>query len=154
MEKELDFTRNYLRILECMNDNIYPCDIRCDHKLDQFEIPPLLIQTFVENSIKHAITPDGGWRIQIVVAPFDDGPEDFAEIIIKDSGPGFDGDTIKRFNSGAFKNSSSGYHIGIQNAIARLKMFYGDHARVIFSNVPSHGACVQIIIPYRQEEPQ
>lgn len=154
VEKELDFTRNYLRVLECMNDNIYPCDIRCDHKLGQFEIPPLLIQTFVENSIKHAMMPDGGWTIQIVVAPLDVGEEDFVEIIIKDSGPGFDGAAIKRFNSGVFENPSSGNHIGIQNAIARLKMLYGDRARVIFSNDPSHGACVQIIIPYRQEETQ
>ena len=58
VEKEINFTKNYLKVLECMNDSMYPCQISVLPSLNSFEIPPLLIQTFVENALKHNMVTD------------------------------------------------------------------------------------------------
>lgn len=154
VEKEINFTKNYLKVLECMNDSMYPCQISVLPSLNSFEIPPLLIQTFVENALKHNMVTDSFCSIEISVATQTISQCDYLEITIKDNGRGFDTETLEQLNAGQLENDPSGHHIGIQNAIARLKMLYDERARAVFSNNPAGGACVQILIPFKQEELQ
>lgn len=60
VESEVEFTRTYLKILECTKAMAYQCQIQIDDGKEDFGIPPLLIQTFVENSIKHNTDMEGG----------------------------------------------------------------------------------------------
>ncbi len=52
-------------------------------------IPPLVIQSFVENSIKHAVTLDEPINIAVQIEFLDEENGSRMKIIIKDTGFGF-----------------------------------------------------------------
>lgn len=148
--KELEFTKNYLKVLECMNDMTYMCHIQMDEALGDFGIPPLLIQTFVENSLKHNMDAGNDCALDICVERGQWADKDGCAITIRDNGRGFDVDALGALNSGTFSEDAS-YHIGIRNAVARLNMLYGPASRVHFYNNPEGGAVVAIFVPDNEE---
>jgi sensor histidine kinase YesM len=62
LSEELEIVRSYLEIEKVRFGDRLRFDIRADESLNDFRIPPLLIQPLVENSIKHGIAnePLGG----------------------------------------------------------------------------------------------
>lgn len=142
--KEMEFTQNYLRVLECMNAEKYQCHIHGDPAYDDFGIPPLLIQTFVENSLKHNMDVGGSFSVDICVTAADDGRG--IDITVRDNGHGFDEAVLGPLNAAIF-SEDGGFHIGIRNAVARLNMLYGPESGVRFYNNPGGGAAVTIFIP-------
>lgn len=144
VSKELEFTQNYLRVLECMNAEKYQCHIHVDPAYDDFGIPPLLIQTFVENSLKHNMNVENCFSVEIRVQTSDDGQN--MEIIIADNGHGFGEEDLGTLNAGLFSETGE-FHVGIRNAVARLNMLYGPDSGVRFDNNPGGGAAVTIVIP-------
>lgn len=171
VEKELEFCETYLKILECMNDEKYGYRIFCEEGLSEVYIPPLIIQTFVENAVKHNL--DGVQRGEICVrvescprqetgleegnAGLTEGSgadREWMKISVCDNGSGFDDATLACFTSGDFGEDGSGYHIGIRNAVERIKMIYGEHACTVFSNLPDGGARVELFLRPMGQAPQ
>ena len=77
----------------------------------------------------------------------DDGSGgEWMRITVCDNGSGFDDATLEHFGAGDFGEEGSGYHIGIRNAVERMKMIYGEQARVAFSNLPDGGARVELFL--------
>lgn len=154
VEMELEFTENYLKILECMYDREYQCRITCEEELEQTAIPPLIIQTFVENSIKHNMDMESGFWVDVTVKrqEAEGVAEGYMEIVISDNGTGFDEQTRERYNAGSFPDDDKGYHIGIRNAVARIRMLYGQNAKAEFLENDGGGAKAVIWIPLRGEE--
>ena len=176
VEKELEFTETYLKILECMNDTKYRYEVFCEEGLSAVRIPPLLIQTFVENAVKHNLDDVEGCEICVHVERVcgsgqaaqtrmpgimpctdknggavwpvaDDGSGgEGMRITVCDNGSGFDDVTLEHFDAGDYGEEGSGYHIGIRNAVERMKMIYGERARVVFSNLPDGGARVELFL--------
>lgn len=172
VEKELEFTETYLKILECMNDTKYRYEVFCEEGLSAVRIPPLLIQTFVENAVKHNLDDVEGCEIcvhvervcgsgqatqtrmpdadktggDICLAENGGTGEEWMRITVCDNGSGFDDVTLEHFDAGDYGEEGSGYHIGIRNAVERMKMIYGERARVVFSNLPDGGARVELFL--------
>lgn len=117
-------------------------------------IPPLLLITFAENSVKHAIPSDGGkLRIRIQVSDMGNGNE---KIEIADSGQGFPSDRLKELTQKAAQPfstpsaSPSGHGIGIANSIQRLSLLYAEKYSLSFFNGNDEnypGAHIVLIIP-------
>lgn len=143
---ELDFTQSYLKVLECMNDTKYECHIYADETLYDFGIPPLLIQTFVENSLKHNMDNENGCALSICLERVCCEDKSGCGITISDDGKGFSAGALEALNAGAFSRNAS-YHIGIRNAVARLNMLYGPDCAVRFFNNSQGGASVFLFIP-------
>ena len=53
IEQELNYVKNYLRIQELGMARNVECHMQVDTEALNVKIPPLTIQTFVENSVKH-----------------------------------------------------------------------------------------------------
>lgn len=91
LDKELDYTRNYLEIEKLRFDDKF--DFVIDSQIDMAEqsliyVPPLIIQPLVENAIKHAFKgmKEKG-KIEILVKKLN---ENSLTYFIKDNGCGFD----------------------------------------------------------------
>lgn len=147
VEKELEFTETYLKILECMNDRKYRYEVSCEEKLSGVLIPPLIIQTFAENVVKHNFEAGDDCMISVRVKRLKDAQQERVQISILDNGSGFDEAVLARFHAGDFGEEGTGYHIGIRNAVARMKMIYGSDASILFSNEAGLGGRVDILIP-------
>ncbi|MCC8103651.1 MAG: histidine kinase [Clostridiales bacterium] len=142
---ELEFVENYLHVLECMGSIKCECHIMLEDAMREFGIPPLLIQTFVENSIKHNMESETPIRITIAVEEVSMDGKKECRIVIGDTGRGFQENDLADFNAGIF-SGGSGYHIGLSNAVARLNLFYHSSAHLKFYNADEGGAIVEILI--------
>lgn len=146
VEQEVSHMRDVIHI----NDewNTYQLEFFCDIEAgtEKCEIPVLMISTFLENSIKHAVGRDGTLRIDLCVR----SEKNQLCIRISDNGAGFQEEFLERFRKGDFPKEEQGRHIGINNALQRLNLIYGGRASIVLSCVENGGASVEIRIP--QEE--
>ena len=102
----------------------------------KFNVPPLMIQTLVENGIKHGIsrlTAGGLIQMQTQVQ------NGCLKIRIRNSG---------RLMNGERKASSG---LGIKNTIQRLKLLYGDEASFRIVNENDNFVLTEVIIPQKQK---
>jgi two-component system LytT family sensor kinase len=105
-------------------------------------VPSMLLQPFVENCIKHGLSPkiEGG---TITLRSRLQGPR--LTIEIEDDGVGMGaGQSMAR-------RASSG--IGMSNVAERLQVLYGDAARITIDSREGRGTLVRLELPILQEAP-
>jgi sensor histidine kinase YesM len=95
-----------------------------------YEIPPMLLQTIVENGIKHGISklPEGG-EISINAKVTDDKMQ------------------IEVINCGQLSSQKSETGFGIINTKQRLHLIFGDKASLLLTNYDSKKVLTKIILP-------
>ncbi|WP_026135492.1 sensor histidine kinase [Nafulsella turpanensis] len=98
-----------------------------------FYIPPLMLQTLVENSIKHGISNliEGG---EVSVEAF--VKDRNLHICIRNNG--------QYINGVKHKNDSG---LGLENTRERLKLLYGERASFKISNENEHTVLTELVIP-------
>lgn len=91
-EQELDITLKYLEIEKIRFQECLEYDIAVDDGLANVKVPPLALQTLVENSIKH-VASKTSQQTKISISATADNNN--AIIEVSDNGPGFDRDAIR-----------------------------------------------------------
>jgi sensor histidine kinase YesM len=99
--------------------------------LKALQLPSMMLQTLVENAIKHGLEPKpGGGTVWILARRF----EDHATVTVADDGQGFG-------------NATAGTGIGLKNLRERLHLTWGERASFsIVSNFPS-GVAATLTLP-------
>ena len=149
LKQELDMVDKYLKIIQDVygQEFQYCLTISCD--IEEITVPPLVIQTFVENAVKH-----GGrdfediLDIKVEINKCRRESESWICINIQDSGVGFPEKLLhcpELEGSDTFEKESQ---IGITNVRKRLDFYYGSQYRLIFDN-NDIGALVSIEIPLK-----
>jgi two-component system sensor histidine kinase YesM len=150
LDEEIEHTQNYLKIQVMRFPDNLTYDITIPDNLKKCAVPPLLIQTFVENTIKHAVTMDGSIHISINVQLSELDPEHL-QIRIHDTGKGFSEEILQQLQSEKGIYKEEGKHIGIWNVQRRLRLLYEKQATIVFSNSMEGGANVDIQFPLQIE---
>jgi two-component system sensor histidine kinase YesM len=145
LKDEIKHTENYLRIQRFRFPNSLTYETDVPEPLLSVSLPPLMIQTFVENSIKYAIDTDRQTHIQISAGQ--SSPEEMY-IRIRDTGPGFPEETLRILEQNINPMSSQGEQIGIWNVKRRLELLYNGRATIHFSN--QDGAVVEATLPLKE----
>lgn len=111
LEKELSIVKDYLALEFIRFEDRLKVEYDIDEDTLDQPIPPMMLQTLVENAIKHGISKrvDGG-----VIRIISDFREDHHELIVQNSG--------KLNGDGTYKG------FGIESTISRLKILYGNKA--------------------------
>ncbi|WP_248930626.1 sensor histidine kinase [Paenibacillus hamazuiensis] len=151
LHDELQHVRNYVRIQELRFPGSLTCNIDAPDFLENVPIPPLLIQTFLENSIKHAVTLEEPVRISVDIDLNEKGLEPCIEIVIRDTGKGFSEEVLTEIQSGNRVIDQQDEHIGIWNVRRRLQLLYDGKAAISCYNGYPRGAVVEIKLPYQPE---
>lgn len=144
LNDEIDFIKNYLDIERVrFGQSRLSIDIEIDKKSKEAKIPTMIIQPIVENAIKHGIAGlvDKKGVILIKSVFFNDGKKDFIMIEVSDNGLGTDEIADKDL----YKKG-----IGLSNVRDRLKLIYGNDAKLTFSSLKDQGTTVGIILPVRR----
>lgn len=112
MEEEIDLVKNYLDLEKIRFEERLQVEWEVDEQLENYQIPPFIIHTQVENAIKHGISKliQGG-LIRIKVAK-----------------PAQNKLLIEISNSGKIENNTSETGIGIENTMRRLDLQYRGNA--------------------------
>ena len=131
--RELAVIQPYLEILKVRMEDRLQTELSIPDGLRSAEFPPMMIQSLVENAIKHGLEPkpDGGRltvKAEIVHGKL--------AVTVADTGLGFG------------KAATAGTGIGLNNIRERLQLLYGHKATlVVAENAPS-GTVVTITVPY------
>jgi sensor histidine kinase YesM len=128
LEEEIKTVADYLALEQVRFEDRLNFSINIAQESNNIEIPPMMIQTLVENGIKHGISklPEGG-TIEISSSV----NEKHLELEIKNSGS---------IDKEAFLNSK-GY--GISNTKQRLNLMYGEKA---FFNIENLNNFVKAVV--------
>ena len=118
--RELKLIRAYLELLKLRIEERLEFDIKVSPELESAVFPPMVLQTLVENAIKHGIEPKPqGGRVS-VLADVIDGQ---LRVDVVDTGVGLpDGDI--------FGTSASGAGLGLDNIRNRLALLYPGASRM------------------------
>jgi len=114
LEQEMQIVRDYLEIERTRFDTRLRYSISVPAEMESVRIPPLSVETLVENSIKHVIAQrPGGGEIHVSGAIADGR----AVVSVSDDGPGFALDSVPLGH-------------GLDNLSARLALLFGGEARL------------------------
>jgi len=131
--RELAMIRPYLEILKVRMEDRLVTDIRVNDGLMSAEFPPMMLQSLVENAIKHGLEPKPEGGELIVSAEIVHGK---LAVKVADTGLGFG------------KAATAGTGIGLANIRERLQLLYGNKASLTVAENPGGGTAVTITVPY------
>lgn len=138
LSQELELTGNYLAVQRQRYPEFFDYDISVSCKTD-FMIPKLTLQPIVENAIYHGIKPkQGGGHISIAVTE----DNECLYVSILDDGIGMDPGILDQIMIPG-KNTS----FGLYNVQQRLKLLFGETARLTIDSVEGSYTQVTIHIP-------
>lgn len=132
-EDELKIVKDYLGLEHIRFEERLKTEFEIDPDSHKFYVPPLMIQTLVENGIKHGIsrlTAGGMIQMKTLVE------NNRLKIRIRNSG---------RLNGE--RTTKDG--LGLKNTVQRLKLIYGDEASFRIVNENDNFVLTEIIIPQK-----
>ncbi len=146
LESELIEVNDYYNII--LLDRLTPMILnsQVDTQLYRYQVPSLLIQTFLENSVKHSKQSDRLliFDIKINLAELEGVP--VMQIHLSDNGIGYSPEMLEKLNS-SDNDLFAKKHVGISNLKHRIALIYKVNYQFAFYNNPSGGACVLIYLP-------
>jgi two-component system, LytTR family, sensor kinase len=136
LEDEIETVKNYLDLEKIRFEDRLKYKIDIDRVTNKIEIPPMMIQTLVENGIKHGIakrTEGGEVQLKSKMITTSEGQK--LKIEIRNSG---------HFSEEQLK-SSNGF--GVSNTKHRLNLLFGDDAHFSIMNENGNTVLAEIEIP-------
>jgi len=135
--REIAVIRPYLEILKVRMEERLTTEIDVPEGLLSAEFPPMMIQTLVENAIKHGLEPKPEGGLLRVAAQIVHGR---LQVTVTDTGLGFG------------RAATAGTGVGLANVRERLHLLYGPRAGLTVAENPAGGTAVTITVPYRTVE--
>src|SRR5690606_36171665 len=133
-DDELKIVKDYLGLEHIRFEERLRTEFDIDPNSHRFYVPPLMIQTLVENGIKHGISKlTAGGLIQMTTHV----EKDCLRIRIRNSG---------RLVNGERKSPLG---LGIKNTVQRLKLIYGEEASFRIVNENDNFVLTEVIIPQK-----
>jgi len=136
LEEEVETVKNYLDLERMRFEDRLKYKLDVDRSTNKIEIPPMMIQTLIENGIKHGIakrTEGGEIILKTKIMTTSNGPK--LKIEIRNSG---------HFSEEQLK-SSNGF--GVSNTKHRLNLLFGDDANFTIQNENGNTVLAEIEIP-------
>jgi hypothetical protein len=132
--READMVLAYLNLLKMRMEERLTVDFDIPDGLRTAAFPPMMLQSMVENAIKHGLEakPEGGTlKVRAEVA------HNKLRVIVSDDGLGF----------GAVPSDGTG--LGLMTIRERLKLLHGDQAQLLIAANSPTGVIATIEVPYQ-----
>jgi len=136
LEDEVETVKNYLDLEKIRFEDRLKYKLDIDKSTQKIEIPPMMIQTLVENGIKHGVakrTEGGEIELRSKLLSTSNGSK--LKIEIRNSG---------HFSEEQLKNSIG---FGVSNTKHRLNLLFGDDAHFSIKNENGDTVLAEIEIP-------
>ncbi|ORO90618.1 sensor histidine kinase [Streptococcus mitis] len=149
LKDEVQHIRDYLEIQRIRYGNSIYFSLDYNDDLQNTLVPSLLLQTFIENTIKHGFSFQDLFTILLSIKKVKTENSDYIQICIEDNGPGFSEEILSKLNQKQSLITEDGHHIGITNTIERLNLLYPNDYTITFENNEEGGAKILLLIPYK-----
>jgi hypothetical protein len=133
--KQVELSKAYLAIMQARMKERLAVRFEVPDFLGSSPFPPMMLQTLIENAIKHGLEPKvaGG---TITIKAHVEGA--ILHVDVCDDGVGI--------------NLHADEGVGLANIRERLALLYGKDAELVIEMPPGGGACASIRLPYRMTE--
>jgi hypothetical protein len=130
LETELEAVTAYLKLEAIRLEERLRVHMAVDPESLETRIPPMLLQTLVENGIKHGVARlPGGGEIRV-------GSQVESRAV-----------KIQVRNSGQLRDDAGSTRLGLDNARERLRLLYGNAASLVLRNYDGDSVVAEISIP-------
>lgn len=143
IKDEIEFISSYMEIQKIRFPGAFSFVYDVEEEVFDEEIPSMLIQNFVENSVKYALNMETEIDIMILVKKKDDK----LSISVIDTGNGMDEEILEKVRADGVFDDYRGTHIGIWNCRKRLQIHYGDETTFSISSKKGEGTQIWMEIP-------
>lgn len=129
LAEEIDIVEKFIDILQIRYDQKFNLNLNIDSRIENFEIPQMLLQPIVENAIFHGIVPTGkeGF-IFIKGKPIKNG----VEITVKNEGIPIHHERLKQIDDHNKNNSYIG--IGLLHVYDSVRLYYSTDSSVTINS--------------------
>jgi sensor histidine kinase YesM len=133
--RQIEMSRAYLAIMQARMKERLSVFIDVPPDLLGASFPPMMLQTLIENAIKHGLEPkiEGG-RIDIRASTSDSAAGNVLQVEVQDDGVGF--------------NVHADDGVGLNNVRERLRLLYGKRAQLIIEAPLDGGARAIVRMPF------
>ena len=132
--REMAVIKPYLEILKVRMEDRLQTQINVPDGLLSADFPSMMIQSLVENAIKHGLEPKAEGGTLSVKAEIVHGK---LAVTVADTGLGFG------------KAATAGTGIGLTNIRERLQLLYGNKAQMTITENSPSGTVVTLAVPYQ-----
>ena len=131
LEKELNIVKDYLALENMRFEDRLRVEYDIDEDTLDQPVPPMMLQTLVENAIKHGISKQiTGGKIKIV----SDFKDSYHELAVQNTGKLVNG-------------TAKGEGFGLPSTLNRLSLLYGEKARFSIKQVTSEIVEARVLLP-------
>jgi len=131
LEKELNIVKDYLALENMRFEDRLRVEYEIDEDTLDQPVPPMMLQTLVENAIKHGISKQiTGGKIRIV----SDFKDSFHELAVQNTGKLVNG-------------TAKGDGFGLSSTLNRLSLLYGEKARFSIKQLTSEVVEARVMLP-------
>lgn len=131
LEKELNIVKDYLALENMRFEDRLRVEYEIDEDTLDQPVPPMMLQTLVENAIKHGISKQiMGGKIKIV----SDFKDSYHELAVQNTGKLMNG-------------TAKGDGFGLPSTLNRLSLLYGENARFSIKQLTSEIVEARVMLP-------
>ena len=131
LEKELNIVKDYLALENMRFEDRLRVEYEIDEDTLDQPVPPMMLQTLVENAIKHGISKQiTGGKIKIV----SDFKDSYHELAVQNTGKLVNG-------------TAKGEGFGLPSTLNRLSLLYGEKARFSIKQITSEIVEARVMLP-------
>ena len=152
LKKELSYLKDYLNIQHYIMGDQLEIVYDLDASLEEFLIPPPLLQPIAENCFVHGFLTDQPAIIFIATSQAEIEKHPCMMITISDNGYGIDKERIQEIYQSAAKPIHQNSHLGLIGSIRRLQLLYPFPYRIHIHSKKGDGTTVSIPLPLQKGE--
>ena len=131
LEKELNIVKDYLALENMRFEDRLRVEYEIDEDTLDQPVPPMMLQTLVENAIKHGISKQiSGGKIKIV----SDFKDSYHELAVQNTGKLVNG-------------TAKGDGFGLPSTLNRLSLLYGEKARFSIKQLTTEIVEARVLLP-------
>lgn len=141
--QEIENLKNYVFINETRYGDNIKVNFHVLHNCNDYKIPKLILQPFIENAFFHAFTENTEGRIHVFIS--EKNNKLFCEIV--DNGKGMNETQVSSLYSSHSSKHKHFTGIGIKNVDDRIKLLYGNEYGVTIDSKINIGTTINIYLP-------
>lgn len=142
--EEVIHTQHYIEIQQMRFGDRIQFSIACDEACESFQVPAMILQPLVENSISHGLKDL--WQDGQVCVEIEDSEEAVC-LKVEDNGEGMEEERLREIREEIAQPFEPGRHtIGLHGVASRIKMFFGERATIQINSISGQGTQVVIAI--------
>ncbi|HVX51696.1 MAG TPA: histidine kinase [Chitinophagaceae bacterium] len=130
MERELALIKDYLELEHIRFEDRLCAEYCIDESTLDLPVPPMMMQTLVENAIKHGISKQVNGGLIRIISTTD---EQYHHLVVQ--------------NTGHLSGGVNPDGFGLESTQRRLKLLYGDKASFEIRNIPGNMVEVSVLLP-------